>query len=71
MQTLIRVLRQYFILIFRQKSYGWVPLYIVRCGEGSLAEKSYYLNYFEEKYQEFKNFNYSLPEFVKIIVETQ
>lgn len=42
---------------------GWVPLYVVRCGEGSLNEKSFYLSFYAEKYEEFKTCKMTLSEF--------
>lgn len=41
--NLIRVCRE-------QKSYGWVPLFIVRCGENTMNEKLFYMNFYAEKY---------------------
>ena len=46
-------------MLDRSKSFGWVPLYVVRCGESTLNEKHFYLNFYEEKYAEYKNSNLS------------
>jgi len=35
----------------RQKSYGWIPLHIVKCGENTANEKDFYLNFIGENYE--------------------
>jgi hypothetical protein len=39
----------------------------VRCGEGSLNEKNFYLNFFEEKYEEFRSSRLSYEEFINML----
>ena len=34
-----------------RKSYGYIPLYVVKCGEASGTEMRFYLNFCNEKYQ--------------------
>ena len=34
-----------------RKSYGYIPLYVVKCGERTGMEMRFYLNFCNEKYQ--------------------
>jgi hypothetical protein len=60
LQSLLRVLRE-------GKTYGWAPLYVVRCGEHTLNEKNFYLNFFEEKYDEYRTYKMNYEEFTGML----
>lgn len=47
--------------------YGWIPLYIVRCGENTLNERNFYLNFYAEKYEEFRVYKFSFEEFIAML----
>jgi hypothetical protein len=51
-------------LVYRKKSYGWIPLEVIQCGEKTSNEKNFYLNFYQEKYEEFKHYKWSVEEFM-------
>ena len=55
------------MILWRSKTYSWAPLSIVRCGENSLNEKNFYLNFYEEKYDEFHGYKMTYDEFLSFL----
>jgi hypothetical protein len=46
-----------------------VPLYVIRCGENSEHEKNFYLNFYEEKYEEYKSYKLTYEEFTGMLAK--
>ncbi len=44
-------------------------MYVVRCGEGTVNEKTFYMNFYAEKYDEFKGCKLSLSEFLVTLTQ--
>lgn len=40
---------------------------MIKCGEGSAKEMGFYLNFCNENYQEFKNYQMNLKEFTEML----
>jgi hypothetical protein len=39
----------------------------VRCGENTLNEKQFYMNFYAEKYEEFRGFKMTLGDFIAFL----